>query len=105
MTTDSELHRIAQDITYKMFGNAIAIGKYFRYSPNGKASTEGVPIKIISGYFLDPIYGRLSNHWRWKVVKKNGELQEGQDSGYGGGPNYFYPITEQEAIEIANASR
>lgn len=40
------------------------------------------PIYIIDGYYTDPTYGRLSNHWTWRPVKKDGTLGKRQN-GYG----------------------
>lgn len=34
-------------------------------------------VEITSGYYLDPIYNRLSNFWNWREVLDNGELGEG----------------------------
>lgn len=43
---------------------------------------DGRKVKIISGYFLDPTYGRVSNWWSWREVKKNGKLGK-IENGYG----------------------
>lgn len=48
------------------------IGGYYQHPD------EGV-IKILSGYYLDPIHQRVSNHWHWYNVE-TGE----QGNGYGG---------------------
>jgi len=96
------LKQIAQDLTYQFFGNELEVGKYFRYSKKGKAKKEGIPIKIIAGTFLDPVYGRLSNYWCWQQVKSDGTLEKEKNKGYGGGREFFYPITEQKAIMLAS---
>ena len=43
------------------------------------AHPEQGHIQIKSGYFLDPVYQRLSNHWHWTVLE-TGETGHG----YGG---------------------
>lgn len=43
---------------------------------------DGYPVKVISGYYLDPTYGRVSNWWTWQRVNEDGSLGE-QESGYG----------------------
>lgn len=43
---------------------------------------KGYPVKIISGQYLDPIYGRVSNFWTWQRVNDDGSLGE-KESGYG----------------------
>lgn len=43
---------------------------------------DGYLVKIKSGYFLDPIYGRVSNHWHWNKVNADGSLGEA-GHGYG----------------------
>ncbi len=86
------LDRIAKDLTYEYFGNSLAVGRYFIYREK--------PIKIIDGFFLDPVYGRLSNHWEWRRVLPDGTLGR-RGSGYGGDAKIFRPITEKQAIELA----
>ncbi len=56
-------------------------------------------IQIISGCFLDPNYGRLSNYWTWREVLPDGTLgKEGE--GYGG--INFRAITKNQARVKAN---
>ena len=43
---------------------------------------KGYLVKIKSGYFIDPIYGRVSNFWRWNRVNDDGSLGE-EEHGYG----------------------
>lgn len=42
---------------------------------------DGRTVKVMSGCFLDPIYGRLSNWWTWREVEGDGLGPE--ESGYG----------------------
>lgn len=42
------------------------------------------PIKIISGCFLDPTFGRVSNYWYWREFDESGNIIETECSGYGG---------------------
>ena len=44
---------------------------------------DGVKIKIMSGFYRDPVYGRLSNFWTWHRVLKNGKLSKKEYNGYG----------------------
>ena len=44
--------------------------------------TDGRMVKIKDGYYLDPIYGRLSNFWTWNEVFDNGLLGP-DECGYG----------------------
>ena len=87
-----KLSNVARDLTEKYFGNSLEIGKYFIY--------KGKPIKITHGYFLDPTYHRLSNHWTWREVLPNGSLGK-KGEGYGGNDEIFKPIMKQEAIKLA----
>ena len=43
---------------------------------------DGYEVKITSGYYLDPTYGRLSNFWYWKRVLPDGKLGK-EEHGYG----------------------
>ena len=43
---------------------------------------DGRTVKIKSGYFLDSIYGRISNFWYWNEVLENGSLGP-EEHGYG----------------------
>ncbi|HAS8541268.1 TPA: hypothetical protein I7730_15910 [Vibrio vulnificus] len=43
---------------------------------------SGKKVKIKSGCFLDPTYGRVSNHWSWNEVHEDGSLGA-EGSGYG----------------------
>lgn len=44
----------------KSFAN-VSVGDFLIH-PSGRK------VQIIRGYYLDPIYRRLSNHWTWKEV-------------------------------------
>ena len=102
MPTVHPLTTIARDLTTKHFGNSLKVNGYFLYSPQGKANEcQGRPIKVTDGQFLDPTYGRLSNHWTWQYVKPDGSLGKHEASGYGGDENYFKPITRKQAVELA----
>jgi hypothetical protein len=39
-------------------------------------------VKVASGYYLDPIYHRVSNWWTWNEVLPDGSLGP-EESGYG----------------------
>ena len=43
---------------------------------------DGRTVVVVSGTFLDPVYGRVSNWWTWKPVLDDGSLGEAE-SGYG----------------------
>jgi hypothetical protein len=92
-----KLDSIAQGLDEKYSKrNSLEIGKYFIY--------KGKPIKIISGYFIDPEYDCLSNYWTWRKVLSNGSLGK-KGEGYGGNDEVFKPITKQEAIKLAKKLR
>jgi hypothetical protein len=70
------LHQIAQDINREIASKSqMKIGKIMTH-PSGRK------VKIIDGTFLDSTYGRVSNWWTWREVKKNGKLGK-EESGYG----------------------
>ena len=96
LLNSKKLTKVAQNLTEEYFGNSLEIGKCFIY--------KGKPIKITHGYFLDPIYHRLSNHWTWRKVLSNGSLGK-KGEGYGGNDEVFKPITKQEAIKLAKELR
>lgn len=85
------LRKIARDITYEFFGNALEVDAYFVY--------DGRPIRIISGQFMGT-YG-ISNHWHWKEVLPNGDLSANEETGYGGDESVFKPISREQAISLA----
>lgn len=92
-----KLDSIAQGLNEKhLKRNSLKIGKYFLYKEK--------PIKILSGYFLDPTYHRLSNYWTWRRVLSNGSLGI-MGSGYGANDEVFKPVTKQEAIRLAKELR
>lgn len=97
------LASLAQKLTKKCFSNALRVGKYFVYDPDGKAHKQGRPIFITSGQFLSG--GCLSNFWCWRYVRPDGNLSNKEGSGYGGSEKYFRPISKQEAIALAKSCK
>lgn len=98
------LRTLARDLTKKYFGNALCVGGYFIHDPKGAAGRrKGRVIFVTGGYFLDPIYERLSNHWSWRYVRPNGSLGR-SGSGYGGGTRFFRPISKKAALARAAQS-
>lgn len=70
------LARIAQRMNAELASrSALYVGAVVP-GPNGRT------IKIASGYYLDPIYGRVSNWWEWNEVFPDGSLGP-TESGYG----------------------
>ena len=70
------LASIARDINQSLAAEStMAVGKTVRH-PDGRR------VKIISGCFLDPVYGRVSNWWTWRPLLKRGGLGK-KESGYG----------------------
>lgn len=55
--------------------SSMSVGKKLKH-PDGRC------VKITSGCFLDPVFGRVSNFWTWREVKRNGKLGK-PESGYG----------------------
>ena len=45
---------------------------------------DGHPCLITGGYYLDPVYNRVSNHFNWRRINRDGTLQKEESSGYGG---------------------
>lgn len=55
----NSMQAIAQDIMNEFFPHpGLKVGKSYIHPEDGV-------ITITSGYYLDPIGGGLSNHWRW----------------------------------------
>ena len=56
------------------------------------------PVIINSGYYLDPQYQRLSNHWEWNRLTSTGKIGK-KENGYG---NFFkaegYKVTRKVVI-------
>ena len=70
------LAKIASDLNNDLASrSSMAIGKTMKH-PDGRT------VKIKSGYFLDPVYGRVSNWWEWNEVLPDGKLGT-KESGYG----------------------
>ena len=71
------LRRIARGINEELAsGCKLVVGKIVKHPTHGR-------VKILSGCFLDPIYGRVSNFWEWKKVDRNGKPYGRTLSGYG----------------------
>ena len=72
----SSFSQLARHINQELESqSSMAIGKILKH-PDGRK------VKIKSGYYLDPIYGRVSNFWYWNEVKPNGRLGK-EECGYG----------------------
>jgi len=69
------LTKLAHDITDKYFQQSMEIGKVLQH-PDGRT------VKVKSGCFRDPVYGRVSNWWTWNEVLPDGSLGL-DESGYG----------------------
>lgn len=71
------LARIAQEMNAELAGrSSMRIGTII---PD-RAGTRMV--KVASGQYLDPTYGRVSNWWTWNEVLPDGSLGPAE-SGYG----------------------
>lgn len=46
------------------------------------AHPDGYAVKVLSGCYLDPVYGRVSNWWTWQRINDDGTPGE-EASGYG----------------------
>lgn len=55
--------------------SSMEVGKTLKH-PDGRT------VKIKSGHFLDPTYGRISNFWTWNEVMPDGSLGS-DECGYG----------------------
>lgn len=75
MSSERQLRGLARSLTEKYFPCHMEVGKIIKHP-------DGYKVKVISGQYLDPIYGRLSNFWYWRRVKKNGKLGR-MEHGYG----------------------
>ena len=70
------LARIAQSMNAELASrSSMQIGATIP-DPNGRM------VKVASGYYLDPIYGRVSNWWEWNEVLPDGSLGP-TECGYG----------------------
>jgi hypothetical protein len=56
-----------------------SIGSVVNYH---KSKTEYYPVYIIEGFYLDPVYQRLSNHWKWRKINNDGTLGD-KEADYG----------------------
>lgn len=73
------LSRIAREITLSLVPpdrQHLAVGMTCKH-PDGRT------VRIVSGCYLDPTYGRLSNHWHWREVLLGGLLAASEECGYG----------------------
>ena len=55
--------------------SSMGVGKTLKH-PDGRT------VKIKDGYYLDPVYGRVSNFWSWNEVRPDGTLGK-DECGYG----------------------
>ena len=44
---------------------------------------DGYMVRIVSGYYRDPTYDRISNFWYWNRVYKTGRITKKEYHGYG----------------------
>lgn len=97
MTGRDPLSAIAREISMSL-APALKVGRFFSQKDQAGRTR---PIKVVSGCYLDPVYGRVSNFWTWREVlgKNGGRIKLGpQESGYGGDE---VEITADEAIAMA----
>ena len=92
---DHPLSVIARKLSSQL-DPGIEEGKFYVFTDEEKPGVK-YPIKVTSGCFLDPTYGRVSNWWTWHKVKPDGSLGRAI-SGYGGS---WKQITEQQAKKLA----
>ena len=76
-------------MTAKKYYDGLDVGSVYKY--------EGSLVYITGGYYTDPTYGRLSNHYSWRKVKKDGSLGK-EYSGYGGAE--FKPVKFEVTIKV-----
>lgn len=70
------LAAIAQQMNQELAGgSSMEIGKTLQH-PDGRT------VKVTSGCFLDPVYGRVSNYWHWNEILPNGSIGP-DEHGYG----------------------
>ena len=53
-----------QEIVLDVYGNSARFKATLK--PGDRALVEGRPASILSGYYFDPTYGRLSNWFTWE---------------------------------------
>lgn len=97
------LNVLAHKLTREYFGNALRVGRYFAYRRDGEKKTRPRPILVTSGEFL--VEGRLSNFWNWRYMRPDGSLSTKESGGYGGGLEFFQPITRKKAVALAKKSK
>jgi len=49
---------------------------------SGEETQKSYPVLILSGQYLDSIYKRVSNFWKWQKINDDGSLGE-IENGYG----------------------
>lgn len=57
--------------------SSLVKGKVYKH-PDDK----GAYIYITGGYYTDPIYRRISNHFNWRIINSDGSLGK-EEYGYG----------------------
>lgn len=55
---------------------------------------DGWPCLITGGYYLDPMFHRVSNHFSWQKIRESGYLDSEEFTGYGGD----WPLIENAKI-------
>jgi hypothetical protein len=76
--SDAALYEIAREITLEHAG-----GSKNWHAGCRVRHPDGRLVQIISGYYLDPKYSRVSNWWTWRAVNEDGSLAAADESGYG----------------------
>jgi len=62
---------------------------------NHVSKNEYYPVYIVEGFYLDPVYQRLSNAWKWRKINEDGTLGE-KESDYG----LFSKVDREYEVEI-----
>jgi len=73
---ETSLFSIVRKLTEELFPHSLEVGKITTHPGTGKK------VIIVSGCFLDPVYGRVSNWWTWREVLEDGSYGK-EESGYG----------------------
>ena len=71
----NQLKSIVHEIIEETFSCSMEIGKILE-------DLNGRTVKVKSGHFLDPDFGRVSNWWTWNEVLSDGSLGP-DEQGYG----------------------
>ena len=72
---NKQLLALGQQLVDEFFPCSMEIGKVCQH-PDGRT------VKIISGCFRDPTYGRISDWWEWQEVLPDGSFGP-VEKGYG----------------------